>query len=84
MEDTRDAWQILGNREGDLSRIGPHYTISQSYFETTILPSLNETDSVILLFYEGDPNMCIYFFFVPFYVVFFLIEIRFIGFGTTY
>lgn len=55
----QDAWQVLGNREGDLSAFGPEYTITQSYFETQVLPSITDDDFVIFFYSEADPNLCI-------------------------
>jgi len=54
---------VLENDEGDLTHHGPEYSVSQSFFVETILPSLHQNDSVILLHSAQHP--CPYLFELP-------------------
>ncbi|KAK3563713.1 hypothetical protein QTP86_034442 [Hemibagrus guttatus] len=49
-----NGFSEMNNKEGDLSSLGPHFIIDHKDFVDSILPNLNESDTVIFLYSEND------------------------------
>ncbi|KAF7704538.1 hypothetical protein HF521_021610 [Silurus meridionalis] len=49
-----NGFSEMSNKEGDLSSLGPHFIIGHEEFVNTILPDLNDNDTVVFLYSEND------------------------------
>nr|Q91754.1 RecName: Full=Glucokinase regulatory protein; Short=GKRP; Short=Glucokinase regulator [Xenopus laevis]CAA56863.1 glucokinase regulator [Xenopus laevis] len=48
------GYHSIENKEGDLSSLGPQFSISHEDFVKNVLPSVSETDTVLLIFTLDD------------------------------